>query len=176
MPVGRTALKRLSTCVRAGKAVKVLLVALRRRRLHSRQKWERMDSALAYSAQEVGERSRGQSLPQDVKSPQEALAGVEDGPQNLSSIYLATESAPASPFGSMTQVGILPIIYSNWQWKRLSAHCPVHALHIGSSSSYTLRLTGSTEIATTASRCQDVSRSGFLLFGIVKSSGREPCA
>ena len=175
MPVGRARFKHLSTCVRVGKAVKALLMALRRRRLHSRQKWERMDSALAYSAQEVRERSRSQSLPQDVKSPQEALAGAEDGPQNLSSIYLATESAPASPFGSMTQVGFLPIIYSNWQWKRLSADCPVHALHIGSSS-YNLRLTGSTEIVTTASRCQDVSRLGPSLFGIVKSSCREPYA
>jgi hypothetical protein len=67
-----------------------------------------MDSALSYSAQEARERSRSQSLPQDVKSPEEALPAVGEGTQNLSSIYLATESAPASPFGSMTQVGYFP--------------------------------------------------------------------
>ena len=123
----------------SGQSSEGFLTALRRRRAHSRQKWERMDSALAYSAQEVRERSRSQSLPQDVKSPEEALAGVEEGPQNLSSIYLATESAPASPFGSMTQVGFVPIIHSNCQRNRLSAGCPVHAVHIG--SGYYFRLT-----------------------------------
>ena len=56
-----------------------------------------MDSAQAYKAQEA----RSQSLPPDTKSPAEMLPGAGTQQQNVSSIYLATESAPASPFGSL---------------------------------------------------------------------------
>ena len=56
-----------------------------------------MDSAQAYKAQEA----RSQSLPPDTKSPAEMLTVAGAQQQNVSSIYLATESAPASPFGSL---------------------------------------------------------------------------
>ena len=56
-----------------------------------------MDSAQAYKAQEA----RSQSLPPETKSPAEMLTGAGEEQQNVSSIYLATESAPASPFGSL---------------------------------------------------------------------------
>ena len=69
----------------------------RRRRLQSRRKWERVDSAQAYNLQEA----RSQSPPTEQKSPVEALAEHPEEQQSLSSIYLATESAPASPFGSL---------------------------------------------------------------------------
>ncbi len=69
----------------------------RRRRLQSRRKWERVDSALTYKLPEA----RSQSLPMDHKSPVDALTEEPAGQQSLSSIYVATESAPASPFGSL---------------------------------------------------------------------------
>jgi len=72
------------------------MIDCRRRRWQSRRKWERVDSALAYSGQEI----LTQSLPAVRKYPGDALADSAEGQQNLSSIYLATESAPASPFGS----------------------------------------------------------------------------
>lgn len=56
-----------------------------------------MDSALAYRAQEA----RSQSLPPENKSPVEMLTGAGQEQQNVSSLYLATESAPASPFVSL---------------------------------------------------------------------------
>ena len=72
------------------------MVDCRRRRWQSRRKWERVDSALAYSGPEI----RTQSLSVVPKAPGDAPADGAEGQQNLSSIYLATESAPASPFGS----------------------------------------------------------------------------
>ena len=69
----------------------------RRRRLQSRRKWERVDSAQRYNLQGA----RSQSLPMEEKSPVAALTEHPEEPQNLSSIYVATESAPASPFGSL---------------------------------------------------------------------------
>ena len=56
-----------------------------------------MDSAQAYRLQEA----RSQSLPMEQKSLVEALTEHPAEEQSLSSIYLATESAPASPFGSL---------------------------------------------------------------------------
>lgn len=69
----------------------------RRRRLQSRRKWERVDSAQTYKLPEA----RSQSLPTEEKSPVDALTEEPAEQQSLSSIYLATESAPASPFGSL---------------------------------------------------------------------------
>ena len=56
-----------------------------------------MDSALTYKLPEA----RSQSLPMEEKSPEDALTDEPAEQQSLSSIYLATESAPASPFGSL---------------------------------------------------------------------------
>lgn len=60
-----------------------------------------MDSALTYSGEEL----RSHSMPADTKFPVDALTGEPEAGQNLSSIYCATESAPASPFGSTHAVG-----------------------------------------------------------------------
>ena len=84
----------------------------RRRRLQSRRKWERVDSAQAYRAQEA----RSRSLPPEVKSPVEMLAGAAEQQQNVSSIYLATESAPASPFGSLQSAVSLTPAPGNSSW------------------------------------------------------------
>ena len=94
----------------------------RRRRLQSRRKWERVDSAQAYKAQEA----RSQSLPPDTKSPAEMLTGAGVQQQNVSSIYLATESAPASPFGSLqSAVSLRPATrITSWTPGNLSSRCP----------------------------------------------------